>query len=128
MNHHGRTSLVFINVRNHRPQSGLMTLPPYTPLPDTVPAEQYAAPFGMHYQLIPNGDDTYGARLSRNASPGTPVGRIGLERGDMLLRIDGQVIRKPEDILAHYGRTTLEFINIRTGQTATEVIQLPGLP
>jgi hypothetical protein len=128
LNHHGRTSVVFINVRTHRPQSGLMTLPPYTPLPDTVPAEQYAANLRMHYQLTPNGDGTFGARLSRNAYPGTPVGTIGLERGDTILKIDGQPIRKPEDILAHYGRTTLEFINIRTGQTATNVIQLPGLP
>jgi hypothetical protein len=125
MNHHGRTSVVFINVRTRRPQTGMMTLPPYTPLPDSVPREQYAANLGMHYQLVPQGE-AFGARLSRNASAGTPVGAIRLERGDMVVRLDGLPIRGPADVLAHYGRTTVEFVDIRTGTLRTEIVQLPG--
>jgi hypothetical protein len=126
MNHHGRTSVVFINIRTRRPQTGTMTLPAYTPLPDSVPREQYAANLGMHYQLVPSGDDTVGARLSRNASAGTPVGALRLERGDMIVRLDGQTIRTPADVLAHYGRTTVEFVDIRTGALKTETAQLAG--
>jgi hypothetical protein len=125
MNHHGRTSVVFVNVRTHRPQTGIMALPPYTPLPDTVPPEQYAANLGMHYQLVPLGD-AFAARLSRNASAGTPVGSLRLERGDMITRLDGQPIRAAADFLAHSGRTTVEFIDIRTGAPRTEVVQLPS--
>jgi hypothetical protein len=49
-----------------------------------------------------------------------------LERGDMIVRLDGQPIKKPEDVLAHVDQTSVEFINIRTGKLETRVIQLPG--
>jgi hypothetical protein len=127
MNHHGRTTVVFVNIRTHRPQTGTMSLPPYTPLPESIPPEQYAENLGMHYQLVADGDGI-GARLSRSATPGTPVGALRLERGDMIVRLDGRPVRTPADVLAHYGRTTVEFVDIRTGALRTEVVQLRGAP
>jgi hypothetical protein len=126
MNHHGRTEVSFINVRTGRPQGGVMLLPPYTPPPRDVPQEDHAANLGMYYQLIPYEGDTFGARLSRTAYGNTPAAAIRLERGDMIIRLDGQPIRRPEDVLAHVDRTTIEFINIRTGRIETRIAQLPG--
>ena len=126
MNHHGRTDVSFINVRTNRPQAGVMMLPPYTPLPADVPPENYAPNLGIHYQLIPRNDGTFGARLSRTAFGNTPAAAIQLELGDMIIRLDGQPIRKPEDVLNHIDQTTIEFVNIRTGGVETRVVQLPG--
>jgi len=126
MNHHGRTDVSFINVRTGGAQSGVMMLPPHTPLPPDVPQEIYAANLGMHYQLMPYEGDTFGARLSRTAIGNTPAATIGLELGDMIIRLDGQPIKKPEDVLAHIDQTTVEFINIRTGKVETRAVQLPG--
>ena len=126
MNHHGRTDVSFINVRTNRPQAGVMMLPPFTPLPADVPPENYCPNLGIHYQLIPRSDGTFGARLSRTAFGNTPAAAIQLELGDMIIRLDGQPIRKPEDVLNHIDQTTIEFVNIRTGGVETRVVQLPG--
>lgn len=126
MNHHGRTNVAFINVRTNKPQAGVMTLPPATPLPADVPPENHAPALGIHYQLIPYEGDTFGARLSRSASGNTPATALQLERGDMIIRMDGQPIRGPEDVLGHVGRTSFDFVNIRTGRVESRVVQLPA--
>jgi hypothetical protein len=101
-------------------------LPAYTPLPPDVPRENYAANLGVHYQLIPYRGDTFGARLSSTAFGNTPGAAMQLERGDMIVRLDGQPIRRPEDVLAHVAQTTVEFVNIRTGRIESRIVQLPG--
>ena len=126
MNHHRRTDVSFINVRTNGPQAGVMVLPPFTPLPADVPPENYAANLGIHYQLIPYEGGTLGTRLSRTAFGNTPAAAIQLELGDMIIRLDGQPIRKPEDVLNHIDQTTIQFVNIRTGGIETRVVQLPG--
>jgi Caspase domain len=126
MNHHARTDVVFINVRTGKPQAGVMVLPPYTPLPADVPKEVFAPNLGIHYQPIPLSGGTLGARLSRTANGNAPAAAIGLELGDMIIRLDGQPIKKPEDVLAHIDQTSVEFVNIRTGKRETRVAQLPG--
>jgi type II secretory pathway component PulC len=112
-------------VRTGKPQSGVMELPPYTPLPPDVPREIFAPNLGIHYQPIPLAGGTLGARLSRTATGNAPAAAIGLERGDMIIRLDGQPITKPEDVLAHIDHTSVEFVNIRTGKTETRNVQLP---
>jgi hypothetical protein len=126
MNHHARTDVRFINVRNGKQQLGVMRLPPHTPLPPDVPPERYAANLGVHYQLMPYEGDTFGVRLSRTANRNKPAGAIGLERGDMIIRLDDQPIRDPQDVLNHIDRTKVELIDIQTGKIATRVVQLPG--
>jgi hypothetical protein len=126
MNHHARTDVVFINVRTGKPQTGVMVLPPYTPLPADVPQEIFAANLGIHYQLMPLEGGSLGARLSRTATGNTPAAAISLELGDMIIKLDGLPIKKPEDVLAHFAETTVEFVNIRTGKAETRVAQLAG--
>jgi hypothetical protein len=126
MNHHGRTDVSFINVRTGRPQAGVMLLPPYTPPPQDMPQENYAANLGIHYQLIPLRGDSFGVRLSRTALGNTPGAAMRLERGDMIVRLDGQPIRSPDDVLSHFDQTSVEFVNIRTGRIETRIVQLPG--
>ena len=126
MNHHARTDVVFINVRTKRPQTGVMNLPGHTPLPADVPPELFAANFGMHYQLMPLDGEAFGARLSRTATGNVPAAACGLELGDMIMRLDDQPIKKAEDVLAHFDRTTVDFINIRTGNLERRIVQLPG--
>ncbi len=126
MNHHARTDVVFINVRTGKPQSAVMELPPFTPLPPEVPREIFAPNLGIHYQPIPLAGGTIGARLSRTATGNVPAAAIGLELGDMIIRLDSQPITKPEDVLAHIDQTSVEFVNIRTGKAETRVVQLPA--
>jgi hypothetical protein len=103
-----------------------MDLPAYTPPPQDVPKETFAANLGIHYQPIPLAVGTIGARLSRTATGNAPAAAIGLELGDMIIRLDSQPITKPEDVLAHVDQTSVEFVNIRTGKAETRVVQLPG--
>ena len=126
MNHHGRTVGSFIDRRTGRAFAGVMDLPGYTPPPDDAPKERFAANLGMHYQLVPLGDDRFGARLSRTASAGTPAGAMQLERGDMIIRLDGQPIRREADVLNHVAETSVEFVNIRTNRVQSASVQLPG--
>ena len=126
MNHHARTDVVFLNVRTKRPQTGVMNLPGHTPLPADVPPELFAANLGIHYQLMALDGGTFGARLSRTATGDVPAAACGLELGDMIVRLDDQPIKKPEDVLAHFDQTTVDFINIRTGNLERRVVQLPG--
>ena len=125
MNHHGQTEVDFINVRTGRPERTVLILPDYTPLPPGTPPENYAANLGIHYQLTLH-QGAFGVRLSRTASPGTPAGTLRLERGDMIIRLDGQPIRTPEDVLSHFAQTSVEFIDIRTGQGRMAYVQLPA--
>ena len=126
MNHHGRTDVSFINVRTGQPQAGVMILPGYTPLPSDVPPERYAGNLGIHYQLIPYADGTLGARLTRTAYGNTPAAALRLELGDMIVRLDGEPIRKPEDVLSHVEQTKVELIDIRTGKLNTALVEVPG--
>jgi len=125
MNHHGQTAVSFIDHRTGRAFSGVMDLPSYTPLPDDVPKELFAKNLGMYYQLIALGSGVFGARLSRTAPASTPAGALRLERGDMIIRLDGQPIHGPEDVLGHFAGTSVEFINIRTGNRQMANVQLP---
>jgi S1-C subfamily serine protease len=103
-----------------------MALPPCTPLPDDVPEERFAENLGIHYQLIGLGGDAFGARLSRTASARTPAGTLRLERGDMIVRLNGQEIRDNEDVVNHIAQTSVEFINIRNGKHQQGFVRLPG--
>jgi hypothetical protein len=87
--------------------------------------EHFASNLGVYYTLVslPNG---LGARLTRLAQPGTPASALGLERGDTIVALDDLPIRKPADVLAHVDRTTVRYINVRTGKVQMGVVQLPG--
>jgi hypothetical protein len=44
----------------------------------------------------------------------------------MIVLLDGQPIRSHEDVLAHQGKTPTVFVNIRSGQAQSVVLQLPN--
>lgn len=68
---------------------------------------------------------TYGARLSRYPVAGSPCAYLQLEPGDMIVSLDNQPFRGPNDVLSHYGQTSMVFINVRTGQPQTANLNLP---
>ena len=77
----------------------------------------------MYFELKPY-QSAMGARLTRTSVPGSPAASIGLETGDMIISLDEIPLREPIDLQFHYGRTTVVFINIRTGQPQTAELDL----
>jgi hypothetical protein len=117
--HYARTKVVFINIRTGQPQSAELDLGP------SFIADHYAANIGIHYVLYPYGG-TMGARLSRYPVAGTPCAGLRLEPGDMIVSLDGQPIRTHADVTNHIDRTTLQFIDVRTGKLRYEEVNLPS--
>lgn len=97
--------------------------PPFAraPLPG---GDFYAANLGITYQLDPYGR-SFGARLTQYPRPGSAASQLQLEPGDMIVRLDGQEINGPNDVLNHYARTDVVFVNIRTGRPQAGVVFIP---
>jgi hypothetical protein len=87
--------------------------------------EQEAPALGMRYVLVPYGQ-SMGARLTQYPSAGSPLAALQFEPGDMIVSLDELAINSPQDVLNHVGRTTMVFINIRTGQAQSAVVELPA--
>lgn len=95
--------------------------------PPNVPngGEIYAANLGIYYEKVDYGDGTFGARLTRDAAPGTPGGSMGLEKGDTIFALDDQRFRTPQDVLAHTQATKVDIVNVRTNQPQSATVNLP---
>jgi C-terminal processing protease CtpA/Prc len=126
LGHHGQTRVEFINVRTGFPRSAVVELPDSTPPPAGTPREYFAANLGIYYRFIAHRGEI-GARLSRSASANTPAGTLQLVRGDMIIKLDDEPIRKPNDVLNHVDQTRVEFVDIHTGRLRTASVQLPPL-
>ncbi len=72
-------------------------------------------PGGYPGPYAPSAPMTYGARLTRYPVAGSPCAYLQLEPGDMIVSLDNMPFYGPNDIRAHYGQTTVMFVNIRTG-------------
>lgn len=83
--------------------------------------ERYAANLGIWYRLEPYGG-AFGARLTRYPQAGSAAAQLQFEPGDMIIRLDGQWLYGPNDVLGHVARTDVEFINIRTGRPQSAVV------
>jgi S1-C subfamily serine protease len=91
-----------------------------------VPGSDYfAGNLGISYQLVPYGR-AYGARLTGYPNPGSPAAQLQLEPGDMIIQLDNQLIYGPNDVLNHVARTTVVFVNIRTGRPQSGVVYIPS--
>jgi hypothetical protein len=99
-------------------------LPRETPFPPDVPRELYSQNFVTSFQLIPFGKD-YGARITRILAGNSPLKPIGLEPGDMIVRIDGQRIGSATDVANHVLETEVIFIDVRTGLLKGAKVNLP---
>jgi hypothetical protein len=87
---------------------------------------------GLYYEPVMYDNGTFGVRLTRDAVAGSPAHRIQLstgpsylEQGDIIFEMDGQRFRSPDDVRNHRGRTTMKFVNIRTGETMSAWFDLP---
>jgi hypothetical protein len=94
--------------------------------------EVYVPHMGIYYSPVPYADGTFGARLTRDAAPGTPAGQIQLstgpsrlEQGDTIFEMDGLRFRTPADVRNHRAYTTMRFIDVRTGRTYGAAFNLP---
>jgi hypothetical protein len=109
------------------------------------PSEEfYAANLGVYYRLEPltfggftspqgnyNPNSppgyavTYGARLTRYPVPGSPCAYLQFEPGDMIVSLDNLPFQGPNDVTAHFGATSMVFINVRTNQPQAANLMLP---
>ncbi|WP_152049366.1 PDZ domain-containing protein [Tautonia marina] len=94
--------------------------PYYAPTPTNL----YASNLGIYYRLEPYGN-SQGARLTQYPVAGSPASQIQLEPGDMITALDGQPIYGPNDLLNHTAQTSVQFINIRTGQPQLNWVFIP---
>jgi hypothetical protein len=117
--HYDRTKLVFINVRTGQPQAAELDLGPRNFV------DYHAANLGIYYVLYPYGA-SMGARLTRYPVAGTACAGLRLEPGDMIVALDGQPIRTHADVTNHVDRTTLQFIDVRTGKPRSVEVNLPS--
>ena len=117
--HYARTKLVFINIRTRQPQAAELDLGPRTSV------DYYAANLGIYYVLYTYSGGT-GARLTRYPVAGTACAGLRLEPGDMIVSLDGQPIRTHTDVSNHVDGTTLQFIDVRTGQSRSVEVNLPS--
>jgi hypothetical protein len=117
--HYARTTVVFINIRTGQPQTAVLDLGPSTIV------DHFAANLGVYYVLYPYGA-SMGARLSRYPVAGTACAGLRLEPGDMIVSLDGQPIRTHADVVNHIDRTTLQFIDVRTGALRSHEVNLPS--
>ncbi len=107
--HHLDTKVEFY--RDGRLLTNTAFLPEYTPYPPEVPKELYAQNFAMSFHLIPFGKQ-FGARLTRMVPPNSPLSFVGLESGDMIVKIDGERINSAQDVANHVQRTEIEYIDV----------------
>jgi hypothetical protein len=52
---------------------------------------------------------------------------IGLKSGDVIIAIDDQPIKGDRDLQSHFSRTSITFVDARTGETHKGMIDLPGM-
>ncbi len=124
LNHNSRTVVSFVNVRTSRPEARTADLPAFTRYPPGVPTEHFTPNLGLYYQLVPF-ESAMGARLSRYPAAGSAFLAHRLEPGDMIVDLDGQLIRGPGDVANHRGGTTFRYVNIRTGLIQSGQVSLP---
>jgi C-terminal processing protease CtpA/Prc len=120
--HHLDTKVDFL--RDGKPETRTADLPRETPFPPGVPPEQFSRNFVMSFQLIPFGKH-YGARITRMLTDASPLKRGGLETGDTIVLIDGQLIDSAQDVANHARETDVVYIDVRTGLLKKANVNLP---
>jgi hypothetical protein len=86
---------------------------------------QFAANLGITYEPIRYNDGTFGAKLVRDPTPGSPAARMRLETGDTIYELDGTRFRQPQDVLNHRAWTIVRFVNVRTNGAQAMWIYVP---
>jgi hypothetical protein len=87
--------------------------------------EYFAPNIGIFFRMVRVGGAA-GALLTRYPAPGSGAAQLQLEPGDTIYNLDGLPIREAVDVMKHYSRTDVSFINVRTGRPQAGVMILPG--
>ena len=85
---------------------------------------QFVPSLGITYEPVVNADGTFAVRVSRPPVPGSPAEQLGLKPGDVIIALDGVPFRTPADVVNHTQQTTIDFIDVRTGQRRSAVFTL----
>lgn len=126
LSHVDATPTVAIDGRTGERRSVRLQLPRQVQTADWAPREYHAKALGILYRLVPLGSGLYGARLSRTPYANSPLNPLRLEICDMIVELDGQPIRRPDDVMNHVGETDVHYVNIRTGIDDVGKVKLPA--
>jgi hypothetical protein len=87
---------------------------------------QYSRRLGIYYEFVRYGN-AFGARLKTDPVPGSPLlqAQAQLERGDMLTHLDGYPITGTAQLENHHSKTSVTFVNVRTGRPEVRWVYLP---
>ena len=73
-----------------------------------------------------------GGALVGDVTPGSPAAKAGIERGDIILDLDGRKVNGPDDLSVHVSETapgtTVHLKIARKGQTRVVAVTLSDLP
>lgn len=89
-------------------------------------AAQYSPRMRIYFNLKPYGP-YYGAQLTQNPPPGTPLSQpqINLKAGDTITQLDGVPLTSAAQLEQHHSQTSVTYVNARTGQINTRWTILP---
>jgi hypothetical protein len=136
-NHFAQTSVVLIDIRTGRQNTGSVYLPPMEAPGVPRPGARrgggsyigtYSPRLGIYYRLERLGE-AFVARLTAAPVPGSPMwqDQIQLEEGDRIIQLDGNSISGPNDLENHFAQTSVTFLNVRTGQAEARQVFLPPM-
>jgi hypothetical protein len=95
----------------------------------TIPTERVQMLFdpglGIIFELVPYDNGTIGARLTRDPTSDSPAAQIPLKTGDTLFSLNGSRFKSSNEVVGRKGRSTLEFIAARTGESRSASIVVP---
>jgi C-terminal processing protease CtpA/Prc len=85
-----------------------------------------AASLGLFYLPIRAADGTFQLRLVSDPIAGSPASTLQLDAGDMIIALDGLPFRNANDVLNHFDRTTVDYIDSATKTRRKGIIDLPS--
>jgi membrane-associated protease RseP (regulator of RpoE activity) len=88
---------------------------------------QLAPNLGIFYLPIRFADGSLGLRLTGAPRAGSPASQLPLDAGDVILALDGQLLRNPNDVATHFDLTTVDFLDAGTNTVQRGTINLPSV-
>jgi len=104
-------------------QPTIASNPPLVPAPNG-PQPLYAANLGIYYQPVRYDDGTFGAKLTSAPVPGKPAATLPIDTDDVIFLLNDQRFTKSDDLLNHFGQTTVGYIDSSTNTTQSGTIAI----
>jgi len=98
--------------------------PSQQPVP-TGPQPLYAANLGVYYVQVRYDNGTFGAGLTSAPVAGKPASTLPLDANDVIFLLNDQRFTTPDDLLNHFGQTTVGYIDSSTNTAQSGTITLP---